>query len=55
MTCLLFYTSQVTDRCCFSRETEVIPVQKVWSVLRDFLALRVLLVPRVVLEGEETL
>lgn len=36
-------------------ETEETPVQRVWSVLRDFLALRVLSVPQVVLEGEETL
>lgn len=45
-TYLLFY---------ISRETEEILVQKAWLVLRDFLDLPVLLVPQVMLEGEESL
>lgn len=36
-------------------ETEEIPVQRVWLALRDFPALQVLLVLRVVPEGEATL
>lgn len=51
----MFYILRVTDGFCFSRGTEGILVQKVWLVLRDFLALQVLLVHPVMLEGEEML
>lgn len=53
--CCATFLLLLTDRCYFSRETEEIQVQKVWLVLRDFPALQVLSVHRVVQEGEVTL
>lgn len=45
----------MTDRCYFCRETEETLAQRVWLDHRDFLALQVQLVVRVMLAKEERL